>query len=329
MHRRLFLSAAAASALAFAARPALAEPMTVKWAYTHNGMFKGHRRVAIPAYHINFIVWQQATAAASIGARSRLAILLTGVDIPTLRKLTDEAYTDLKAQFTAAGIGVVPETDARAMVAAAGMERLPGNMVTVGGGPGITIGKSVRRGFVTIGATDAPALTAYRQPESQTGLGAMAAATQLNAGARMYKSAWDLDANILVPSLTLDFAAMEASTGGMFGGVASAGGSIRFRIDMDSPTWTLNPASGGRFGTPGGLRPVRDVVSQTPFATVEEGGAGVRSMGTWVDENYQTVARARGDAVVVNLPVWESLVRDAFRAYNAAIVGAVAKAVIG
>ncbi|MFY8141278.1 MAG: hypothetical protein ACOVMO_11220 [Caulobacter sp.] len=327
MHRRLFLSAAAASALTFAARPALAEPMAVKWVNAHPGLFKGHKRVAIPAYHINFIVWQQATASASIAAKSRLAVLLTGVDIPTLRKLTDEAYADLKAQFTAAGIGVVSEADARAMVDTAGMERLAGNMATVGGGPGITIGKSVRRGFVTIGATEAPALAAYRLPESQTGLGAMAAATQINAGAKMYRSAWDLDANILVPSLTLDFAAMEASTGGMFGGVASAGGSIRFRIDMDSPTFTLNPASGGRFGTPGQLRPVKDVVSQTPFATVEQGAAGVRSMGTWVDENYQTVARARGDAVVVNLPVWEDLVRDAFRGYNAAIVAAVVKAV--
>jgi hypothetical protein len=50
-------------------------------------------------------------------------------------------------------------------------------------------------------------------------------------------------------------------------------------------------------------------------------------LGTWVDENYQTVARARGDAVVVNLPVWESLVRDAYSGYNAAIVAAVVKAV--
>ena len=329
MHRRLFLSAAAASALSFAARPAMAEPMTVKWAYTHASMFKGHKRVAIPAYHINFIVWQQATAAASIATRSRLVLLMTGVDIATMRKLTDEAYADLRAQFTAAGIEVVSEADAKAMVATAGMERLPGNMAAVGGGPGITIGKSVRRGFVTIGAAEAPALTAYRLPESQTGFGAMAAATQINAGAKMYKSAWDLDANILVPSLTLDFAQMEADNGGMFGGATRTSGVIKFRIDMDSPTWTLNPASGGRFGTPGGLRPAKDVVSQTPFATVEEGAAGVRSLGTWVDENYQTVARARGDAVVVNLPVWEGLVRDAYRGYNAAVVGAAAKAMKG
>lgn len=327
MHRRAFLTAAATAALTFAARPAFAEPMTVKWATQFDSMFKGHKRVAIPAYHINFIIWQQATASASVSAKSRLVMLLTGIEIPTLRKLTDEAYADLKAQLTAAGIEVVSEADAQAMVATAGMARLPDNMVTIGGGPGITIGKSVRRGFVTLGATDAPALTAYRLPESQTGLGAMAAAGQTNAGAKMAKPAWDLDANVVVPSLTLDFASMEADNGGMFGGYASASGAVKFRIDMDSPTFTLNPASGGRFATPGGLRPAKDVVSQTPFATIEKGAAGVRSLGTWVDSNYQTVARSRGDAVAVNLPVWEGLVRDAYRAYNAAIVAAVARAV--
>ncbi|MBP7705530.1 MAG: hypothetical protein KA105_09650 [Caulobacter sp.] len=327
MQRREFLGAAAAAAVMLGARPALAEPMAVKWVTQFDSMFKGHQRVVIPAYHINFIVWQQATAAASIAARSRLVLLLTGIDVPTLRKLTDEAYADLKAQFVAAGIGVASEADAQAMVATAGMERLPGNMITVGGGKSITIGKSVRRGFVTLGATDAPALTAYRLPESQTGLGAIAAAGQINAGAKMVKPAWDLDATIVVPSLTLDFAEMQADNGGMFGGYANSSGQVKFRIDMDSPVHTLNPTLNGRSANPGGLRPNKDVVSQTPFATVEKGGAQVRSMGTWVDENYQSVARARGDAVVVDLPVWEGLVRDAYRGYNAAIVAAVVKAV--
>ena len=74
MDRRLFLGAGAAAAFTLAARPALAEPMTVKWVTAHDGMFKGHQRVAIPAYHINFIMWQQATAAASIAVRSRLVM---------------------------------------------------------------------------------------------------------------------------------------------------------------------------------------------------------------------------------------------------------------
>lgn len=328
MQRRQFLGAAAAAAVLLGARPALAEPMTVKWTTQFDSQFKGHQRVVIPAYHVNFITWQQATAVATIGARSRLAMVLGGVDEAGLRRLTDEAYADLKAQFTGAGIGVVPEAEAQALVATAGMERMPGNMALTGGGPGITIGKSLRRGFVTFGATDAPALTAYKLPESQTGFGAMAVAGQINAGNRMIKPAWDLDATILIPSLTLDFAQMDAATGqGMFGATASAGGAVKFSIDADSPVHTINPVMNGRSANPGSLRPNKEVVSKTPFAAVDKGAAQVRSMGNWVDENYQTIARARGDAVIVDLPVWEGLVRDAYRAYNAAIVAAVVKAV--
>lgn len=325
---RKVMWAATLAALMLAATPAMAEPMTVKWVNQHDGLFKGHKRVVIPAYHVNFITSQQATAVATIGARSRLAMVLAGTDEATLRKLTDEAYADLKAQFAAAGIDVVSEAEAKALVEASGMERMPGNMTRTGGGPGITIGKSLRRGFVTFGATDAPALAAYKLPESQTGFGAMAAAGQIGAGGKMAKPAWDLDANVLVPSLTLDFAEMEAATGqGMFGATANASGAVKFILRADSPTHTLNPAGGGRFSTPGALRPAKDFVSKTRFATVEQGAAPVRSMGNWVDENYQTIARARGDAVVLDVPVWEGLVRDAYRAYNAAIVAAVVKVV--
>lgn len=329
MIKDFFWPAAMALAL-LATTPAAAEPLTVKFVGQNDGMFKGHQRVVIPTYHVNFITSQQATAVATIGARTRLAMVLAGIDEPTMRKLTDEAYADLKAQFTAAGIEVVSEADAQALVATSGMERIPGNMAKAGGGPGITIGKSLRRGYVIFGATDAPALAAYRMPESQTGFGAMAVAGQIGAGGKMAKPAWELDANVLIPSLTVDFAQMEASTGqGLFGATANASGAVKFMIRTDSVTNTVNPAGGGRFSTPGALRMAKDSVSTTRFATIEEGGAPVRvgSMGTWVDENYQTVARARGDAVVVDLPVWEGLVRDAYRGYNAAVVAAVAKVV--
>ncbi len=331
MQRRAFLGAAAMAGLAVAARPAWAEPMTVKLVSQSDSLFKGHKRVVIPTYHVNFITSQQATAVATIGARTRLALALFGVEEATMRRLADEAYADLRAQFAAAGIEVVSEADAKALVTAAGLALAPGNLIRGGGGGGVTVGKSIRRGFVTVGAAQAPALTAYKLPEQTGGFGnSMAIAGQLGAGKGMQKPAWDLDANVIIPSLTLDFAQMEASTGqGMLGARANAGGVVQFMIRTDSPVTTLNPASGGRFSTPGGLRPDKDVVSRTSFATVEEGGAPVRigSMTTTVDENYQTVARARGDAVIVNLPVWESLVRDAYRGYNASIVAAVAKVV--
>jgi len=66
-------------------------------------------------------------------------------------------------------------------------------------------------------------------------------------------------------------------------------------------------------------------VSATTFAKVEEGGAAVNvgTMTSIADDNYQSVQRARGDAVIVDLPVWEGLVRDAYRSFNAAIVASV------
>ena len=66
----------------------------------------------------------------------------------------------------------------------------------------------------------------------------------------------------------------------------------------------------------------------TPFATVATGEGAVRalSVATVVDSNYIKQDTARGDAVVVNLPVWEGLVRQAFKDYNAAIVAEFKKA---
>ena len=86
-----------------------------------------------------------------------------------------------------------------------------------------------------------------------------------------------------------------------------------------------NPAGDSGYGTPGELRPKADVVSTTTFSKVEEGGAAVNvgSMSSIADDNYINVQRARGDAVVVDLPVWEGLMRDAYRSYNAAIVASI------
>lgn len=320
---------ALAAAVALAATPATAETFAIKLTPQFAAMFRGHGKVAIPSYHMNYVTSQQATAVATIGARTRLAMVLAGVDEATMRRLADEAHADLKAQFEAAGIPVIPDAETQAMVTAAGMERVPGNVEKGGGGPGITIGKSVKRGYVTYGAKAAPALMAYRtmsSPLGASGFGGL-------SGSKMAMPAWNMDANLVMPSLVIDFAEMSAETGSNFLGraTASTSGQTAFIIRMGSNTSTLNPANGGRASTPGGLRPDKDVVSKTPFARVEEGGAPVRvgSMGAIADENYQMVARARGDAVVVNLPVWEGLVRDAYRSYNAALVAAVVKATKG
>jgi hypothetical protein len=253
--------------------------------------------------------------------------VLSGVDEPLMRRLTEEAYADLRKQMEAAGIVLVSEADTMAMVTQSGLERAPGNMMQSGGGAGgfgfgITINKSLTSGHVTFGPAAAPAMTAYRTFDSP-----IAAFT--GGGGRMGKPAHALDATLISPSLTIDFAQMSAQTGSDFLGrsTASTSGSAGFAILANSPVNLLNPNPIS--STPGAMRPAKDIVSPTPFAKVEEGGAAVSTsatLGAIVDSNYQTVQRARGDAVVADPKVWEGLVRDAYRDYNAAIVAEVKKA---
>ncbi|MDP3659069.1 hypothetical protein [Phenylobacterium sp.] len=327
--RKTITLAATAFALSLAAGQADAETFPVKLTPTFAQLFKGHTKVGIPTYHLNFVTSQQATAVAGIGARTRLAMVLAGVDETTMRRLADEAYADLRKQFEAAGIPVLSAEETAALVDGAGMERIPGNVDKGGGGPGITIGKSLKRGYVTYGPSAAPALAAYRTMGSPLGVTGFAS---IGTG-KMAMPAWNLDANLVSPSLTIDFAQMEASTGSDFLGraKASTSGNVAFIIRQGSTVSILNPMNKGYGAAPGAMRPDKDVISDEVFATLEEGGAPVRvgSMTAIADDNYQMVARARGDAVVVNLPVWEGLVRDAYRDYNAAIVSVAVKIMKG
>lgn len=285
-----------------------------------NGLFKGHAKVAIPAYQINFITSQQATAVSSISVRTRLNMVLTGIDESTMRGLVDEAHADLRSRFEAAGFTVATDEQAQAVVAASGMELVPNNIEFGGGGGGITIGKSIKKGYVTLGAKAAPAMTAYRTMGKMSAFGGL-------AGKKMGKPGGELDAVLFMPSLTLDFAQMSADTGSGFLGrkKASVDGNIAFSINaLTTITNVVNPAPLG-FITPGTIGFAKDAVSLARFATVEEGGAAVRvgSMGTIADENYQNVQRARGDAVNVDPEAWQGLVRAAFKDYNAALVAVV------
>ena len=92
--------------------------------------------------------------------------------------------------------------------------------------------------------------------QAQAGFGAsLAAASAITNSGKFAKPAWALDANVVLPSLTLNFAEMDASTGsGMFGATANASGAVKFMIDADSPTTTVNPVLDGRSANPGGLR---------------------------------------------------------------------------
>ena len=324
--RHLGLGALALGATAALPHTAHAETFAIRMTGQHRSVLRG-AGFAIPTYHVNFVTSQQATSVASISARTRLAVVMVGPDQALMRRLTNEAYADLRTQMTAASLPLVSIEETRAMTRASGLAELPGNVEIAGIGPGITIGASLRKGWATFGPDAAPALSPLlnMRGAGQTGFAAMGAIAAMNALGPVARQPQMVDKVAFAPSLVLDFARLQATRPGLFGGAASAGGNIAFGLLAASKVTAHKPAARGP-GTPGGFAPREDVFSPTLFAEVVEGGAAVRggpSFSDTVDENYQAVQRARGDAVVINIPIWEGLVRDAYRSYNAAIVEAI------
>ena len=125
---------------------------------------------AIPSYQITFFTAHQSTAVADVGVRSRLTATLVGVSDEKMRALTDAAHADLKAQFAAAGIFLLPSDQVTAAVVAGGSKLSPGNrdVKTIKGG--ITIGKSIRKAYVAYGAAEAPMIDGLHEATA-TGAG--------------------------------------------------------------------------------------------------------------------------------------------------------------
>ncbi|MDQ8028883.1 MAG: hypothetical protein REJ23_09145 [Brevundimonas sp.] len=311
------LALGTAAALPFTAR---AEAFAVRMTGQHRGLLRGEG-FAIPTYHVNFVTSQQATSVASITARTRLAMVMEGPDQALMRRLTNEAYADLRAQMETAGLALMPVEETRAMTREARLEELPGNQEIAGIGPGITIGASLKRGWASFGPDAAPALSALRGMRGP-GLGQIGAISALNPLNRRPEMAGKV---ALAPSLVLDFARMDAARPGLFGGAASVNGNVAFGLLAESQVSAVKPARLG-MGTPGVFRVRDSVFSPTRFAELVQGGAAVRagpSFADTIDDSYRAIQRARGDAVVIDIPVWEGLVRDAYRGYNAAVVEAV------
>lgn len=318
------LALGVATTLPFAA--ARADTFAVRMTGQHRGVLRG-AAFAIPTYHVNFVTSQQATSVASIGARTRLALVMDGPTQAVMRGLTNDAYADLRAQMEAAGLALVSIEETQGLVRASGLAPLPGNVEIAGIGPGITIGSSLKRGWATFGPDAAPALSPLlnMRGAGRTGFAAIGAIGAMNALGPVARQPGMADKVVFAPSLVLDFARMEARRPGLFSSGASVSGNIAFGLLAASRVTAHKPAPRGP-GTPGGFAPREDVFSETPFATVVQGGAAVRagpSFSDTVDDSYQAVQRARGDAVMIDVPVWEGLVRDAYRGYNAGIVEAV------
>jgi hypothetical protein len=311
----------AALALVFCASTAVAEQSgAVQFSGTLGPFAREQANVAVPAYHVTFITQQQGTAAGNIEARARLNAVLAGIDEATMRRLTNEAHADLITRLEAANLAVLPAEQARAL--AHGVDPVPGNSDVKGVGAGITIGRSVRRGYASYGADEAPMLVPYHNPTGATGgpnlMRVMGAANTIGRAAR------EADAWAVIPALSIDFINMEARRTSSSANVSS---EVVFSLRMASGASTAGRGAAGP-GYMQGLRMTRDVSWNDAFAEVIQGGAAVRegTMTPIVNENYEVEARARGDAIVADAAIWEELVRQAYRTFNAALVAKIVEA---
>lgn len=278
---------------------------------------------AIPSYQITFFTAHQSTAVADVGVRSRLTATLVGVSDAKMRALTDAAHADLKAQFAAAGISLLPADKVKAAVLAGGSKLSPDNrdVKTIKGG--ITIGKSIRKAYVAYGAAEAPMIDGLHEA---TATGAGGILSSWGAKNKLGDATKALNAVLFMPSLVIDFADSDAKSGRDFLGRKRAMTSTDLGFTVASTSRiNLSTAMGdGRFVTPGALFLSKDYRVDTPFANPVD-GASLSAMGQ-ADSSYLPEESAKGTLVSVDLPAWEGLVKQAYTAFNAVLVAEVKKA---
>jgi hypothetical protein len=297
---------------------ATAQDFSVTLTGGHASLFKGRTRIAIPSYSINYIVAQKAAAAGGVSVKARSTTILAGVDEATMRLIVDEAFADLKTQIAAAGLSLASDAEAANVLSTSGTALAPGNTYQ-GGDGGIVIGKGVKKQFISFGATAAP-LTELFQPGGK--IGGLGAISKIGSTNKLNAPGEAIDATLIFPSLTLDFAESEVSVSRtLVGGKrASASNDVQFSIRAESPVNIQNPAARG-IGTPGTLRPTKDASTKATFATVE-GSTGATSQ-----TNYGSLfddGTIKNSSLVVADPAkWTELARAAYRSYNAAIVAAI------
>lgn len=322
--RAMLRAGAAGGVLAAIGTPAWAAPFDFKLSGFSGQNLKGGP-IAVPSYQITFFTAHQNTAVADVAVRTRLTSTLRGVGEAKMRALTEEAYADFKAQLAAAGLDVAPQDAVKA--ATADIAYAPENKDLKNIKAGITIGKSVKKGYAAYGAAEAPLVLGLHNPIP----GGVSGFARFGGIGKFTGAAKQLNGVITMPCLVIDFAKAEAKTGTNFLGKKTATASSDLAFGVASTTnVALNTAmNNGRANTPGGMIMYKDIWDdKTQFATVAEGEGAVRalSVSTVTDEYYIDQDTARGDAVIVDLPVWEGLVRDAYKSFNSAIVADFKKA---
>jgi hypothetical protein len=302
------------AALVCAAAPAVAQTFPIKFTGQHSSHFKGKKRIAIGSYGINYVVAQQGTAVAGVGLNSKVVTGLTGVDEATMRRLADEGYADLKSQLAAAGYALAGEDEVRSVLQAGGAALRPGNTESHRDG-GITIGKSVKEASVAYGASAAALTDTFPVAGSKFGLSALGSIGKIQ---KLGKAGVPLDAILLFPMLTVDYADTEAKqsrtlTGARRGTVET---NVAFGIRMMSSTvQVINPGY-----TQGAFYVGKDVFVPDDFTASPQ---TITAMSNDSAYALNVVEEQKKGNVVVDLPKWTVLVRAAYRAYNAGIVAVV------
>lgn len=286
----------------------------------HGGLFKGRTKVAIGSYGINYIIAQRASAVAGIGLNARVETGLAGVDEATMRRLANEGYADLRAQLAAAGITLASEAETKGALQGAQVVLLPGNTES-GRDGGMVIGKGVKKANIAFGADAAPLTDIYPTSGKVSGFAMLGA---LGKTGKLNKSGEAIDATWIFPLMTVDYADTEAKTSRTLAGSkrGSVSSEIAFGIRMESPINVQNPFKNG-MGTPGVIRPAKDVWSDADFAL---GANQISATATNGQMMMDKVREGKQGAVTVDPAKWTALVRDAYRAYNAAIVAAIREA---
>jgi hypothetical protein len=325
--RRQWLAGLAAGCAAAALEwPALAKDKDVPFGFKFSG-FSGQMlrapAFAIPAYQVTFFTAHQSTAQADIGVRSRLTATLTGITDQQLRSLTDAAHADLVAQFAAAGISVLPPDQVTAAVVAGGSKLAPDNAEVKNIRGGISIGGSVRKAYVAMGATQAPMIEGLHRA---TATGAGGILSRFGAQNELSDATKKLNAVLFMPSLVIDFADSDAKNGRDFLGRkrAMVSTDLGFTISSVSKVSLSTAMNNGRAVTPGTMSLTKDYRVDTPFAAV-----GTKDSLSVIGQAYSSYIPEEAEAgtlIAVDAPAWEALVKQAYTAFNAAIVAEVKKA---
>jgi hypothetical protein len=278
---------------------------------------------AIPSYKITFFTSHQSTAQADVGIGSRLTATLTGLSDQSLRELTEAAYADLKAQFAAAGITLLPAEQVQSAVNAGGSKMAPGNAEVKDIRNGITIGKSVRKAYVAFGAAEAPIIEGLH---SATATGAGGLLSRFGAQNQLGDVTKKLNAVMMMPSLVLDFADSDAKNGRDFLGRkrAMVSTDLGFTVSSTSRVDLSTAMNNARAVTPGQMFLTKDYRSDSPFASV-----GTKDSLSAIGQAYSSYLpeeSEKGTLIAINLPQWEALVRDAYTAFNAALVAEIKNA---